>query len=413
MTLRRPDINSIRSEDLANDERLMDLYIQAVQHGYWPNSAPAVLEFAALAEKALQDDNRGTPAKLFYSLIKRKNSSMVTQAAEDRAMARFSGHVRQEMVDAASAVSDLRASPGDNADEVHEALVAQDVGYAHAVMLQCFLPQHPIKDREYETFHGRASLVIEAGQIANPNRPRHWIKCDVPSGPKPRLILPYIVGEAIRNASPEIDLGRSLRKFMSRLGMPVTGHNGKAVTAQIQNVAAAQIVIGEWTDDAVHTLGGRLAKRLSFWLERDSDQRTFWTPTMTLSDEFFDAIQQHRVPIDTNHLARFARSPRRMDLYAWLSYRTPRIPRGKHQAILLRTLWDVFAPDITRFANFKTRFKGDLKAIDAVYPHFKTEIADKSDILWLQRSRPPIPFAPRVPGFRLIPRSEPSPQSGD
>ena len=34
MTLRRPDINSIRSEDLANDERLMDLYIQAVQHGY-------------------------------------------------------------------------------------------------------------------------------------------------------------------------------------------------------------------------------------------------------------------------------------------------------------------------------------------------------------------------------------------
>ena len=280
-------------------------------------------------------------------------------------------------------------------------------------MLQCFLPQHPIKDREYETFHGRASLVIEAGQVANPKQPRHWIKCDVPSGPKPRLILPYIVGEAIRNASPEIDLGRSLRKFMSRLGMPVTGHNGKALTAQIQNVAAAHIIIGEWTDHAVHTHGGRLAKRLTFWLERDPDQRTFWTPTMTLSDEFFDTIQQHRVPIDTSHLARFARSPRRMDLYAWLSYRTPRIPRGKHQAISLQALWSVFAPDIARFANFKTRFKGDLKAIDAVYPHFKTEIANKSDILWLQRSRPPVPFAPRVPGFRLIPRSEPSPQSGD
>ena len=413
MTLPRPDINYIRSEDLANDERLMDLYIQAVQHGYWSNSAPAVLEFAALAEKALHDDNRGTPAKLFYSLIKRKDGSMVTQATENRAIARFPSHIRQEMVDAANAVSDLCAAPADNADEVQEALIAQDVGYAHAVMLQCFLPQHPIKDREYETFHGRASLVIEAGQVANPKQPRHWIKCDVPSGPKPRLILPYIVGEAIRNASPEIDLGRSLRKFMSRLGVPVTGHNGKALTAQIQNIAAAHIVIGEWTDHAVHTHGGRFAKRLTFWLERDPDQRTFWTPTMTLSDEFFDTIQQHRVPIDTSHLARFARSPRRMDLYAWLSYRTPRIPRGKHQPISLRALWSVFAPDIARFANFKTRFKGDLKAIDAVYPHFKTEITDKSDILWLQRSRPPVPFAPRVPGFRLIPRSEPSPQSGD
>ena len=125
MTLPRPDINSIRSEDLANDERLMDLYIQAVQHGYWPNSAPAVLEFAALAEKALHDDNRGTPAKLFYSLIKRKDSSMVTQAAENRAIARFPSHVRQEMVDAANAVSDLCPAPADNADEVQEALIAQ------------------------------------------------------------------------------------------------------------------------------------------------------------------------------------------------------------------------------------------------------------------------------------------------
>ena len=198
-------------------------------------------------------------------------------------------------------------------------------------------------------------------------------------------------------------MGSSLRKFMSRLRIPITGHNGKELTAQIQNVAAAHIMIGEWTDDAVHTHGARLAKRLSFWLERDPEQRTFWTPTMTLSDEFFDVIQQHRVPIDTSHLARFARSPRRMDLYAWLSYRTPRIPPGKRQAVSLRALWSVFAPDIARLAHFKNRLKSDLKAIDEVYPHFKIDIGDNSDILWLQRSRPPVPFAPRVPGFRLTP----------
>ena len=403
MTLPQPDINHIRAEDLGSDERLKELYIGAVRHGYWRNSAPAVLEFAALAEKAVQDDQHGTPGKLFYSLIKRKDSSMVTQAAENRAMARFPSYVCQEMVDAARTVPEQPLASVVDADEVQQALVDRDVGYAHAVMMQCFLPQRPIANREYETSHGRASLLIEAGQIAHPNRPRKWIKCDVPSGPKPRLILPYIVGEAIRNGSPEIDLGRSLRKFMSRLGIPITGHNGKALTAQIQNVAAAHIAIGEWTDDAVHTHGGRLAKRLSFWLERDSDQRTFWTPTMTLSNEFFEVIQQHRVPIDTSHLARFARSPRRMDLYAWLSYRTPRIPPGKRQPVSLRALWSVFAPDIARFAHFKNRLKSDLEAIGEVYPHFKTDIDDNSDILWLQRSRPPVPFAPRVPGFRLAP----------
>ena len=111
--------------------------------------------------------------------------------------------------------------------------------------------------------------------------------------------------------------------------MPITGKNGKRLVKEIQNVAAAHINIGQWTDDAVHTHGGRLAKRLSFWLERRPDERSFWTPTMTLSNEFFDTIQTHRVPIDTDHLAQFARSPRRMDLYVWLSYRTPRIAPAK------------------------------------------------------------------------------------
>ena len=80
----RTTIQNIRSEDLTTDEHLGELYVQAVQHGYWPNSPHTALEFVALAEKALQDDTRGTPGALFYSLIKNKDGSMVTQAAEGR-----------------------------------------------------------------------------------------------------------------------------------------------------------------------------------------------------------------------------------------------------------------------------------------------------------------------------------------
>ena len=171
MSLPRPDINHIRAEDLASDDRLRELYVGAVRHGYWRNSPTAVLEFTALAEKALQDDKHGTPGKLFYSLIKRKDSSMVTQAVENRAMARFPSYVRQEMVDAACNVSEESVAAVVEPDDGQQALVDRDVGYAHAVMMQCFLPQRPIAHREYETSHGRASLLIEAGQIANPNRP--------------------------------------------------------------------------------------------------------------------------------------------------------------------------------------------------------------------------------------------------
>ena len=400
-------IQNIRSEDLTNDERLGELYVQAVQHGYWPNSPHAVLEFVALAEKALQDDTRGTPAALFYSLVKSKDGTMVTQAAEARAMRRFPSHVRQELVDTATGLAGLPVIP---LEEIEEALIAPGVGYSHAVMVQCFLPQRPAASRAYRTTHGRASLMIEAGHIANPNDPGEWIECQLPTGPKPRLILPYIVGEAIRNASPEIDLGRSLRDFMRRLGMPVAGKNGKALTEQIQNIAAAHIMIGEWTNNAVHTHGGRLAKQLSFWLERNPDQRTLWTPTMTLSDEFFNAIQHHRVPIDTHHLAQLARSARRMDLYAWLSYRTPRITPGKREPVPLRALHRIFGPDMNRIADFKRRLREDLQAIHSVYPHFKVDLPSHSDVLWLERSPPPVPFAPRVPSLRQN-TGEPNPRA--
>ena len=114
---------------------------------------------------------------------------------------------------------------------------------------------------------------------------------------------------------------------------------------------------------------------------------------MTLSEDFFRAVQDHRVPLDISHLARFARSPRRMDLYAWLSYRTPRMKPRESHAVSLHALQRIFAPDIQSYRLFKARLRDDLKAIAAVYRFFNVDIA--GDILWLRRSPPPIPFAVR------------------
>ncbi len=45
-----------------------------------------------------------------------------------------------------------------------------DVGYTHPVFLQCFLPtRHSDRNRQrWQTNCGRASLVIRAGELANP-----------------------------------------------------------------------------------------------------------------------------------------------------------------------------------------------------------------------------------------------------
>lgn len=394
----QPDIERIEAQDLRDNARLRKLYLQAVRRRYWPNSSAAALEFAAYAEKALADDKHGTPGKLFYALVKRKDGSMVTEAQETRAQQRFPSHVREDLVveaiplakEAAEGPPKLVAIDGGQ-----EAVFAADVGYAHACLMQCFLPQKPIQERDYELNHGRASLVVEAGRLINPERRNQWTRCQVPSGPKPRLILPYIIGEAVRNGTPEVDLGRSLRQFMDRLGIPVSGRNGKNLTREVQNIAAASILIGQWNHDGAHMVGSRVARSVSFWIERDPDQLTLWTPTMTLSDDFFEAVQQHRVPVNMEHLAKLSRSPRRMDLYSWLSYRTPKLSSRGRMPVKLHALWEIFAPDISRFRDFRARLLRDLRAIAGVYPDFKAEI--DGDILWLRRSKPPVPYQPRRP----------------
>lgn len=398
-----PDIERVRHGDLRDDARLRRLYFQAVRRGYWPNSSRAALEFAAFAEKALQDDGRGTPGKLFYALVKRKDGSMVTNAQEARAQRRWPGHVRDDLVAEAADLArhPVAAPPHLLAVEGGRDSVFNtdpDVGYAHACFLQCFLPQKPIARREYEASHGRASISIEAGRLVNPARPGEWTRCQVPSGAKPRIILPYIVGEALRRGTPDIDLGNSLRGFMERLGIPITGNNGKAITREVRNIAAATILVGQWDSGGARMTGARVAESVSFWIERDPAQTTLWTPSMTLSDGFFRAVREHRVPINMEHLVRLSRSPRRMDLYCWLSYRTPRIGAHYRLPVKLRDLWPIFAPDVTRFRDFRSRLVRDLRAIAGVYREFRAEI--EGDILWLRRSKPPVPYrskSPRIP----------------
>ncbi len=70
-----------------------------------------------------------------------------------------------------------------------EVIRPEDVGYTHPVFLQCFMPQrHSPKNQEiWQTDCGRASLLMRAGVLVNPQRPNSFKKCVVPAGPKARL----------------------------------------------------------------------------------------------------------------------------------------------------------------------------------------------------------------------------------
>ena len=393
---RKARLASIEAADLKSEERLAELYVEAVARGFWPNGNVAVLEFWCLAEKALQDDRRGTPGRLFHGLVKAKDLSRVTDGQEDRALRRMPGNAREELAARAASAADaaaMRASVRAGAvEEAHEDLFGSSaLGFLHAVMMMCFLPQKrlPVEQREYVTRHGRAALSIEAGSLANPHNLGEIRRCAVPFGSRARIIVPYVNAYAIRHRTREVDLGRSLRQFLSRLGMSFDGRRGKEVAEQVEAVAAAQIVLGQWHGDRTVTSAGRMARRVTFWMERDASRRLLWEPSLSLSDDYYEVLAERPVPVDMGHLARLARSPRRMDLYAWLSYRTARIPRGRTVRVRAESLRPVFGPAIAAPRLFRQRLAGDLAAVASVYGGFRVRL--EGDLLVLERSRPPVP----------------------
>ena len=89
-----------------------------------------------------------------------------------------------------------------------EVIRPDDIGYTHPVFLQCFMPtRHSDKNRDrWQTDCGRVSLVIRAGELANPAKPHEFKKCAVPAGPKARFVVAYIndyiLREKLADCSP-------------------------------------------------------------------------------------------------------------------------------------------------------------------------------------------------------------------
>lgn len=383
--IKTANIYQITKADLIDNTRLGDLYVHAVREGLWSNGNRFMLEFVALAEKALADDKNGTPGVLFASLLRREGvGRYVTNACEARALLRFSSESRERWVSAAALQPPPVSQP-----ELFDLDSLDNLGFCHSILMQCFLPQGRKPGLTYTQQHGKVSLMIEAGWCIDPKRPGRFMRSRIPHGSRARLIMHYVMTEAVRTQSSLVDMGRSLRNFLLRIGVPIGGTNAQVVSNMVYAVGTATITLGGWEEDRAEIRSARVANIIRFWCERDADQTVFWHPEMGLSPDFFDALMERPVPVNSAHLASLGRSARCIDLYSWLTYRTVAIPRRKKADIRLDRLQPIFAPDIDprNRRYFRAAIKRDLAKICALHP-FRVEVA--GDVLRLRRSQPPI-----------------------
>jgi replication initiator protein len=284
----------------------------------------------------------------------------------------------------------------------------KDVVFQHAIIVQCFLPVRSLpKDQlSYEVRNGNALLAIDAGRLLDPYT-HERCTMEVPAGPKARLLFAYINDKAIRTGDPVIEMGESLREFMRLSGIPIGGKNGQEITRQVHNIAAADILIGAWGSDYSTEDRTKVARGVSFWMERDGHQAALWQPTLRLSNDYMEKLQNHRVPLDFRVLVALQDTPRLMDVYSWLAYRLPLVKRLAGDRIPWSELHRVFMHGHGRLRDFQRAFRRWVFAVSEYYPEARLDLTAEPNCVLLLPSRPAVPRQGLIslPGHALFPRT--------
>ena len=264
------------------------------------------------------------------------------------------------------------------------------IDFLHSVQCQCGIPYKNPGDGvlEWDRKQGHASLRIEAGSAIDP-RTGDFVRLGLPYGEKPRLVLIHLATEAVRTGSPVVNVEESMTAFARSLGLETNGQQLRALKDQLARLAAATVRLGVVTEGRAIQVNTQFVSAFDLWFPKQADQRVLWPSTVRLSQEYFETLGQHAVPLDHRAVAALASSSMALDVYVWLAQRLHRVPAGKPQFVSWVALHEQFGQGFARIRDFRRRFLQTLHHIAAVYPGGRIS-ADGRGLL-LTHSLPPVP----------------------
>ncbi len=263
------------------------------------------------------------------------------------------------------------------------------IDFTHAALAQVGMPRKATPGTTFERTSGNVSLLIESGRIFKRGQ---WHQMPIPYGTRPRLVLMHICGEAMRRKTREIPVGDSMREFLQVLGIDTNGGPRGGYTAmrtQMEALAACRLQLGMSYGDHDVTVNTQPISRFDAWVQHDSGaQRVLWPGVIELSQDFYDSLQGHAVPLDHTALAAIKHSALALDIYTWLAHRLRRVNRVGGVKLSYYALKEQFGQEYGDIKDFRKKFRIALRQVLVVYPDAKVE--DTATGLVLRESRPPI-----------------------
>jgi hypothetical protein len=274
------------------------------------------------------------------------------------------------------------------------------INFLHAVQCQRGIPyKNPGDDvLEWDRNLGNASLRIEAGSAIDPNT-GHFKRLGLPYGEKPRLVLIHLATEAVRTRCPVVDVEGSMTAFARSLGLETNGQQLRSLKDQLARLAAATVRMGVIQEGRAVQVNTQFVSAFDLWFPKQPDQHVLWPSTVRLSEEYFQSLGQHAVPLDHRAVAGLASSSMALDVYVWLAQRLHRIPPAKPQFIAWALLHEQFGQGFNRIRDFRRKFLKTLQQVVSAYPDSRVSTDDGG--LTLSHSAPPV--APRIHHVSISP----------
>jgi replication initiator protein len=270
------------------------------------------------------------------------------------------------------------------------------IDFLHTVQCQIGIPYRNPGDhiREWDRKQGSASLRIEAGSVIVPAT-GNFVHVGLPYGEKPRLVLIHMATEAVRTGSPVVDVEESMTAFARSLSLETNGQQLKSLKDQLARLAASTVRMGTVEEGRAVQVNTQFVSAFDLWFPRQADQRVLWPSTVRLSEEYFQSLGQHAVPLDHRAVAALASSSMALDIYAWLAQRLHHVPAGKPQFIAWSLMYEQFGQGFARIRDFRRKFLQTLHQVGSAYPAARLSADDNG--LTLSHSPPPVPSRQNVP----------------
>jgi replication initiator protein len=257
-------------------------------------------------------------------------------------------------------------------------------GFVHAGFALTALPHRRIAEAEWVREAAGLTLRVESG------KDERGAVVGIPYGSVARMILLYLQTEAVRTRSREVELGRSMNRWLTTMGVNNGGKGYSLVREQSWRLSLCRLTFFSVSEEGRQITNGGFVRNAILPSRPDDSgtQLSLWRERVVLDEAFYSSLLEHPLPVRETAIRGLAHRSMAIDLYVWLAYRLWKLKRPKR--IPWPALYGQFGAGFTRLRAFRQHVKEPLALALAAYPEARVEVDDEAGLI-LHPSPPPVP----------------------